>query len=165
VVPSSPTVCYDALDPPVGGIFVLEISLMPLSQKPVQKRFLPQKGVPFLTEDVFAKKFSGAGEDSAVGGCVRCCHALGGLRLRPWTGVTQEPGCAAVRPEARWRHSPRAGGAGEKAAHLPAPPGRRQGHDAGGPKAPSHAISDEMRAVVEELWPELAHKLPPKVPQ
>jgi hypothetical protein len=25
-----------------------------------------------------------------------------------------------------------------------------------------HAISDEMRAVVEELWPELAHKLPPK---
>jgi len=27
------------------------------------------------------------------------------------------------------------------------------------------AISDEMRAVVEELWPELAHKLPPKKPQ
>jgi hypothetical protein len=26
------------------------------------------------------------------------------------------------------------------------------------------AISDEMRAVVEELWPELAHKLPPKRP-
>jgi len=26
-------------------------------------------------------------------------------------------------------------------------------------------ISDEMRAVVEELWPELAHKLPPKRPQ
>jgi len=26
-------------------------------------------------------------------------------------------------------------------------------------------ISDEMRAVVEELWPELAHKLPPKEPQ
>jgi hypothetical protein len=23
-------------------------------------------------------------------------------------------------------------------------------------------ISDEMRVVVEELWPELAHKLPPK---
>jgi len=23
-------------------------------------------------------------------------------------------------------------------------------------------ISDELRAVVEELWPELAHKLPPK---
>jgi hypothetical protein len=27
------------------------------------------------------------------------------------------------------------------------------------------AISDEMRAVVEELWPELVHKLPPKTPQ
>jgi len=26
-------------------------------------------------------------------------------------------------------------------------------------------ISDEMRAVVEELWPELAHKLPSKKPQ
>jgi hypothetical protein len=26
-------------------------------------------------------------------------------------------------------------------------------------------ISDEMRAVVEELWPELAHKLPPKRPR
>jgi hypothetical protein len=26
------------------------------------------------------------------------------------------------------------------------------------------AISDEMRAVVEELWPELVHKLPPKMP-
>jgi hypothetical protein len=26
-------------------------------------------------------------------------------------------------------------------------------------------ISDEMREVVEELWPELVHKLPPKAPQ
>ena len=26
-------------------------------------------------------------------------------------------------------------------------------------------ISDEMRAVVESEWPELAHKLPPKKPQ
>jgi len=26
-------------------------------------------------------------------------------------------------------------------------------------------ISDEMREVVEELWPELAHKLPPQKPQ
>ena len=26
-------------------------------------------------------------------------------------------------------------------------------------------ISDEMREVVEELWPELAHKLPPKKPR
>jgi hypothetical protein len=27
------------------------------------------------------------------------------------------------------------------------------------------AISDEMRAVVESEWPELAHKLPPRKPQ
>ena len=27
------------------------------------------------------------------------------------------------------------------------------------------AISDEMRAVVESEWPELAHKLPPKKPR
>ena len=41
---------------------------MPLSQKPAQKWFLPpRKGVAFLTEAVFEKKFSGAGEDSAVG--------------------------------------------------------------------------------------------------
>ena len=26
-------------------------------------------------------------------------------------------------------------------------------------------ISDEMRTIVEEEWPELAHKLPPKQPQ
>jgi len=26
-------------------------------------------------------------------------------------------------------------------------------------------ITDEMRAVVESEWPELAHKLPPKKPQ
>jgi hypothetical protein len=26
-------------------------------------------------------------------------------------------------------------------------------------------ISDELRAVVEEKWPELAHKLPPKTPR
>jgi hypothetical protein len=24
------------------------------------------------------------------------------------------------------------------------------------------AVSDEMRKLIEELWPELAHKLPPK---
>jgi hypothetical protein len=27
------------------------------------------------------------------------------------------------------------------------------------------AVSDEMRAVIEDLWPELVHKLPPKKPQ
>jgi hypothetical protein len=28
-----------------------------------------------------------------------------------------------------------------------------------------NVISDEMRTVVEEEWPELAHKLPPKEPR
>ena len=36
-----------------------------------QKRFLPQKGGSLSVEGVFAKKFSGAGEDSAVGAYVR----------------------------------------------------------------------------------------------
>jgi hypothetical protein len=27
------------------------------------------------------------------------------------------------------------------------------------------AISDPMRELIEDLWPELAHKLPPKKPQ
>jgi hypothetical protein len=27
------------------------------------------------------------------------------------------------------------------------------------------AISDPMRALIEDLWPELVHKLPPKKPQ
>jgi hypothetical protein len=27
------------------------------------------------------------------------------------------------------------------------------------------AISDPMRELIEELWPELVHKLPPKTPQ
>jgi hypothetical protein len=39
----------------------------PLSQKPVRKRFLPQKGGGLSVEGVFAKKISGAGEDSALG--------------------------------------------------------------------------------------------------
>jgi hypothetical protein len=27
------------------------------------------------------------------------------------------------------------------------------------------AVSDPMRELIEDLWPELAHKLPPKKPQ
>jgi hypothetical protein len=27
------------------------------------------------------------------------------------------------------------------------------------------AVSDPMRELIEELWPELVHKLPPKTPQ
>ena len=44
------------------------ISLMPPLPKTCSKMVsAPQKGVAFLTKDVFEKKFSGAGEGSAVG--------------------------------------------------------------------------------------------------
>jgi hypothetical protein len=44
--------------PPGRGDFLFwRFHSCPLSQKPVQKRFLPQKGVAFLTEDVFEKNF------------------------------------------------------------------------------------------------------------
>ena len=45
----------------------MEISVMPHLPKTCPKMVLPIKGVAFLTEDVFEKKISGAGEDSAVG--------------------------------------------------------------------------------------------------
>ena len=61
-------VCYGALDPPVGGTFHFENLIMPPLTKTCPKMVsAPQKGVAFLTETVFEKKFSGAGEDSAVG--------------------------------------------------------------------------------------------------
>src|SRR5215471_21077110 len=57
-----------ALDPPVGGTFVLGISLMlPLPKTCPKMVSAPQKGVAFLTKDVLEKKFSVAGKDSAVG--------------------------------------------------------------------------------------------------
>ena len=44
--------------PPGRGTFLLEISVMPLSQKPAQKGFLPpSKGVAFLTEAFLKKDF------------------------------------------------------------------------------------------------------------
>jgi DNA invertase Pin-like site-specific DNA recombinase len=53
---------------PLGGTFVLGISLMPPLPKTCPKMVsAPQKGVAFLTEDVFEKRFSVAGKDSAVG--------------------------------------------------------------------------------------------------
>jgi len=45
-----------ALDPPVGGTFLLEISVMPLSQKSAQKRFLPPKGGSLSDRNRFWKK-------------------------------------------------------------------------------------------------------------
>jgi len=61
-VPSSPTVCYGALDPPVGGTFHFENLVMPPLTKTCPKMVLPIKGVAFCVKDVFAKKFLVPGE-------------------------------------------------------------------------------------------------------
>src|SRR5215510_6655655 len=65
VVPSSPTVCYGALDPPVGGTFHFENLIMPPLTKTCPKMVLSHKGGSLCMKDVFAKKFFGAGRDSA----------------------------------------------------------------------------------------------------
>ena len=57
---------YGRCDPPVGGLLDSENCSCPLSHKRAQKRFLPQKGGGLSAERAFAKKFSGAGEDSDV---------------------------------------------------------------------------------------------------
>ena len=56
------------------------------SPKNLSKNGFCQKGGSLSEEDVFAKKFSGAGEDSAVGACVRlqsraCAEAKGAVSL------------------------------------------------------------------------------------
>jgi hypothetical protein len=48
------------------------------------------------------------------------------------------------------------GGNDQKAPRLSAPRIRRQSIE---------AVSDPMRELIEDLWPELVHKLPPKKPQ
>ena len=63
--------CVRQMRPPRRGHFwILKIAHAP-SPKNLSKNGLPQKEVAFLVEGVFAKKFSGAGDDSAVGACVR----------------------------------------------------------------------------------------------
>ena len=44
MVPSSPTVCYGALDPPVGGTFHFENLIMPPLTKTCPKMVLSDKG-------------------------------------------------------------------------------------------------------------------------
>ena len=55
--------CAADATPGRGGLLDSENCSCPLSQKPAQKRFLPQKGGSLSVEGVFEKKFSGAGED------------------------------------------------------------------------------------------------------
>ena len=66
-VPSSPTVCYSALDPPVGGLSIFWILLMPPLPKTCPKTVLPHKGGSLCVKDAFAKKFFGVRRDSAGG--------------------------------------------------------------------------------------------------
>jgi hypothetical protein len=54
--------------PPGRGDFCFgDFTHAPSPENLPKNGFCPKKGVAFLTEDVFEKKFSGAGEDSAVG--------------------------------------------------------------------------------------------------
>ena len=52
---------------PVGGTFVLGISLMPPLPKTCPKMVLSHKGGSLCVKDGFEKRFSVAGKDSAVG--------------------------------------------------------------------------------------------------
>src|SRR5262249_15116715 len=61
------TVCYGALDPPVGGTLHFENLVMPPLTKTCPKMVLSDKGGSLCVKDVFAKKFFGAGRDSAGG--------------------------------------------------------------------------------------------------
>src|SRR6516164_3378467 len=62
--------CVRQMRPPVGGLLDSENCSCPLPQKPVQKRFPPQKGGSLCVKDVFCKKIFGAGRDSAGGALV-----------------------------------------------------------------------------------------------
>src|SRR5262249_17203037 len=53
--------------PPVGGTFHFENLIMPPLTKTCPKMVLSHKGGCLCVKDVFAKKFSGAGKDSAGG--------------------------------------------------------------------------------------------------
>ena len=70
-----------------GDCWILEITHAP-SRKNVLKNGLPQKGGSLSVEGVFAKKFSGAGEDSAGSACVRLQSRACGR------GVFKEPSAA-----------------------------------------------------------------------
>jgi hypothetical protein len=53
--------------PPVGGIFRFEILVMPPLTKTCPKMVLTHKRGSLCVKDAFAKKFFGAGRDSAGG--------------------------------------------------------------------------------------------------
>ena len=122
MVPSSPTVCYGALDPRVGGTFHFEILVMPPLTKTCSKMVLPIKGGSLCVKNAFAKKFFGVGRDSAVGALASvlrktktCAHksafskrgsvnvrfapkATEVQRCREWTGCFSQHSASALMP-------------------------------------------------------------------
>ena len=55
--------CVRQMRPPVrGDIWILKIAHAPSPKSLSKNGFCHKKGVAFLTEDVFEKKFSGAGD-------------------------------------------------------------------------------------------------------
>ena len=86
------------------------------------------------------------------------CARFGGRRL---TYSPTRPGQRPSSPRTRYQrsYSPRFVG-----GHIMTPADLRRLHKYMLEIEKVSAISDEMRMVVEELWPELAHKLPPKEP-
>src|SRR5262249_4589033 len=66
-IPNSPTVCYGALDPPVGGTFHFENLIVPTLTKTCPKMVLSNKVGSLCVKDAVAKKFFGVGRDSAGG--------------------------------------------------------------------------------------------------
>ena len=62
-----PKGCCGALDPPEGGTFHFEILIMPPLPKTCPKMVPSHKGGSLCVKDAFAKKFFGAGRDSAGG--------------------------------------------------------------------------------------------------
>jgi hypothetical protein len=74
-----------ALDPPVGGTFHFENLVMPPLPKTCPKMVLSDKGGSLCVKDVFAKKFFGAGRDSA-GGALASVRRTSSNSARPTDG-------------------------------------------------------------------------------
>jgi len=85
--------CVRQMRPPGRGDFwILKIAHAP-SPKNLSKNGLTQKGGSLSVEGVFAKKFSGTGEDSAVGACGRLqSRACGRGLAYAAVGASTSPG-------------------------------------------------------------------------
>jgi hypothetical protein len=85
-------ICVRQMRPPGRGEFwILKIAHAPSPKNLSKNGFCPRKGVAFLTEGAFEKKFSGAGEDSAVG-----AMSLNVTAPKPWLMMVAEPALITV---------------------------------------------------------------------